>query len=80
MKERLLKRTTGFPDKKLKLELQLVSSDKIITEERTQDLEDYKSQSLLTQAKKSEQLLKTFAANGNEYNTMQEEILEISRL
>ena len=58
--------------------MQIVSNDKTVRSDTIQDLEDFNSQSLTTQAKKREQLVYLIVAIKKHFNLMGDDIVELS--
>ena len=58
--------------------MQLSSSDKIVRNDTIQDLKEFNSQSLTTQAKKGEQLVSMMPAIKKAFNLMGDDIVELS--
>ena len=57
--------------------MRIISSDKTVRSDTVQDLKEFNSQSLTTQAKKGEQLVSLMAAIGKAFNLMGDDIIEI---
>ena len=57
--------------------MQLSSNDKTVRNETIQDLKDFNSQSLTTQAKKGEQLVSMMPAIKKAFNLMGDDIIEL---
>ena len=62
----------------MELALHLSSNDKIVRNNTIQDLKEFNSQSLTTQAKKGEQLVSMIAAIQKAFNLMGDDIVELS--
>ena len=58
--------------------MQLSSNDKIVRNDTIQDLKEFNSQSLTTQAKKGEQLVSMMPSIKNDFNLMGDDIVELS--
>ena len=58
--------------------MQLSSNDKIVRNDTIQDLKEFNSQSLTTQAKKGEQLVSMMPAIKKAFNLMGDDIVELS--
>ena len=58
--------------------MQLSSNDKIVRNDTIQDLKDLHSQSLITQAKKTEQLVSMMPAIKKAFDLMGDDIVELS--
>ena len=58
--------------------MQLSSTDKTVRNDTIQDLKEFNSQSLTTQAKKGEQLVSVMPAIKKAYNLMGDDIVELS--
>ena len=58
--------------------MQISSSDKTLRSETVNDLQDFNSQSLATQAKKAEQLVSMMPATKKAFNLLGDDIVEIS--
>ena len=61
----------------MELAMQIISNDKTVRSDTVQDLEDLKSQSLSTQAKKAEQTVSMMPANKKAFNLLGD-IVELS--
>ena len=59
------------------LAIQSISNDQTIRSETVQDLKEFHSQSLATQAKKGEQLLSMMPANKFFFNLLGDDIVEL---
>ena len=58
--------------------MQLSSTDKTVRNDTIQDLKEFNSQSLATQAKKGEQLVSMMPAIKKAFNSMGDDIVELS--
>ena len=58
--------------------MQLSSNDKIVRNDTIQDLKEFNSQSLATQARKAEQLVSMMPAIKKAFNLMGDDIVELS--
>ena len=58
--------------------MQIISTDKTVTNNTKQDLKEFNSQSLSTQAKKGEQLVSMMPAIKKAFNLMGDDIVELS--
>ena len=58
--------------------MQLSSNDKTVRNDTIQDLKDFNQQSLTTQAKKGEQLVSMMPAIKKAFNSMGDDIIELS--
>ena len=58
--------------------MQIISNDKTVRNDTIQDLNEFNSQSLTTQAKKREQLVSLMPAIKKPFNLMGDDIVEIS--
>ena len=58
--------------------MQISSNDKAVTNDTIQDLKEFNSQSLATQAKKREQLLSMMPAIKKAFNLLGDDIVELS--
>ena len=58
--------------------MQLISTDKTVRNDTVQDLEEFNSQSLTTQAKKGEQLVSMMPAIKKAFNLIGDDIVELS--
>ena len=58
--------------------MQIISKDKSVRNDTVQDLKEFNSQSLATQAKKGEQLVSTMPAIKKAFNLLGDDILELS--
>ena len=58
--------------------MELSSNDKIVRSDTIQDLKEFNSQSLTTQAKKGEQLVSMMPAIKKAFNLMGDDIVELS--
>ena len=62
----------------MELAMQIISSDKTVRNDTVQDLKEYNSQSLKTQAKKGEQLVSMMPAIEKAFNLMGDDIVDLS--
>ena len=62
----------------MELATQFISNDKTVRKNTIQDLKEFNSQSLSTQAKKGEQLVSLMPAIKTAFNLMGDDIVEIS--
>ena len=62
----------------MELTMQIISNDKTVRNDTVQDLKEFNSQSLATQAKKGEQLVTMMPANRKAFNLLGDNIVEIS--
>ena len=62
----------------MELAMQIISNDKTVRNDSMQDLKDFHSQSLTTQAKKGEQLVSMMPAIKKAFNLMGDDIVELS--
>ena len=62
----------------MELAMELSSNDKIVRNDTIQDLREFNSQSLATQAKKGEQLVSMMPAIKKAFNVMGDDIIELS--
>ena len=62
----------------LELAMQIISNDQSIRSNTVQDLKDFNSQSLATQAKKRKQLVSMMSAIKKAFNLMCDDIVELS--
>ena len=62
----------------MELAMQFFSNDKTVRNDTTQDLNDFNSQSLATQAKKGEQLVSVMPAIKKAFNLLGDDIVELS--
>ena len=62
----------------MELAIQIISNDKTIRNDTIQDLKDFNSPSLTTQAKKGEQLVSMMPAFIKAFNLMGDDIVELS--
>ena len=60
------------------LALQIISNDNTVRSKRVQDLKDFNSESLATQAKKSEQVVSMMPANGSTFVLKGDDVVEVS--
>ena len=60
------------------LAMQIVSTDKTVTNDTIEDLKDFNSQSLTTQAKKGEELISMMPAINKGFNLMEIDIVQLS--
>ena len=60
------------------LAMQIISSDKTVTNDTIQDLKEFNQQSLTTQAKKGEQLVSMMPAIKKAFNLLGDDIVELS--
>ena len=60
------------------LAIQIIANDKTVRSDTVQDLKEFNSQSLATQAKKGEQLVSTMPAIKKDFNLMGDDIVELS--
>ena len=58
--------------------IQIIANDKTVRNDTVQDLKEFNSQSLATQAKKGEQLVSMMPAIKKAFNLMGEDIVELS--
>ena len=58
--------------------MQIISTDKSVRNDTTQDLKDFNQQSLTTQAKKGEQLVSMMPAIKKAFNLLGDDIVELS--
>ena len=58
--------------------MQVISSDKTVRNDKIQDLKEFNSQSLSSQAKKGEQLTSMMPAVDKTFNFMGDELVELS--
>ena len=58
--------------------MQIISNDKTVRSDTIQNLKEFNSQSLTTQAKKGEQLESMMPANKKSFNLMGDDILKLS--
>ena len=58
--------------------MQIISNDKTVRSDNIQDLEEFNSQSLTTQAKKGEQLVSMMPAIKKAFNLLGDDIVELS--
>ena len=58
--------------------MQIISNDKTVRNDTIQDLKEFNSQSLTTQAKKGEQLVSMMPATKKAFNLMGDDIVELS--
>ena len=58
--------------------MQIISTDKTVRNDTVQDLKDFNSQSLTTQAKKGEQLVSMMPAIIKAFNLLGDDIVELS--
>ena len=64
-----------FQTKKMEIAMQFISNDKIVGNNRVQDLKDFNSQSLSTPAKKREQIVSMMPAIRKAFDLMGEDIV-----
>ena len=62
----------------MELDMQIISNDKTVRNDTVQDLKEFNSQSLATQAKKGEQLVSMMPAIKKAFNLLGDDIVEIS--
>ena len=62
----------------MELAMQIISNDKSVRNDTKQDLKDFNSQSLTTQAKKEEQLVSFMPANKKAFHLLGDDIVELS--
>ena len=62
----------------MELAMQIISTDKTVRIDTKQNLKEFNSQSLTTQAKKGEQLVSMMPAIKKAFNLMSDDIVEIS--
>ena len=62
----------------MELAMQIISKDKTVRNDTIQDLKEFNSQSLKTQAKKGEQLVSMMPAIRKSFNLMGHDIVELS--
>ena len=62
----------------MELAMQIISNDKTVTNDTIEDLKEFNSQSLLTQAKKGEQLVSMMPAIKKAFNLLGDDIVELS--
>ena len=62
----------------MELAMQIVSKDKTVRNDTVQDLKEFNSQSLATQAKKGEQLVSMMPAIKKTFNLLCDDIVELS--
>ena len=58
--------------------MQIISSDKTVRNDTVQDLKEFNSQSLATQAKKGEQVVSMMPAIRKAFNLLGDDIVELS--
>ena len=58
--------------------MQIVSTDETVRNDTIEDLKEFNSQSLATQAKKGEQLVSMMPANKKAFNLLGDDIVELS--
>ena len=58
--------------------MQIISNDKTVRNDTIQDLKDFTSQSLTTQAKKGEQLVSMMPAIKKAFNLLGDDVVELS--
>ena len=58
--------------------MQIISNDKTVRNDTIQDLKEFNSQSLITQAEKGEQLFSMMPAIKKAFNLMRDDIVELS--
>ena len=61
----------------MELAMQIISNDKTVRNDTVQDLEEFNSQSLATQAKKGEQLVSMMPAIKKAFNLLGDDIVEL---
>ena len=62
----------------MELAMQIISNDKIVRNVTIQDIKEFNQQSLTTQAKKGEQLVSMMPAIKKAFNSMGDDIVELS--
>ena len=62
----------------MELAMQIISNDKTVRNDTLQDLKEFNSQSLATQAKKGEQLVSMMPAIKKAFNLLGDDIVELS--
>ena len=62
----------------MELAIQLISNDKSVRDDTIQDLKDFNSKSLTTQAKKGEQLVSMMPAIKKAFDIMGDDIVDLS--
>ena len=62
----------------MELAMQFISNDKTVTNDTVQDLKEFNSQSLATQAKKGEQLVSLMPAIKKAFDWMGDDIVDLS--
>ena len=62
----------------MELAMQITSNDKTVRNDTAQDLKEFNSQSLLTQAKEGEQLVRMMPAIKKAFNLLGDDIVELS--
>ena len=62
----------------MELAMQIISNDKTVRNDTIQDLKEFSSQSLTTQAKKGEQLVSMMPAIKKAFNLLGDDIVELS--
>ena len=62
----------------MELAMQIISNDKTVRNDTIQDLKEFNSQSLTTQAKKSEQLVSKMPAIKKAFNLLVDDIVDLS--
>ena len=62
----------------MELSMQVISNDKIVRSNTVQDLKDFNSQSLATQAEKGEQLVSMMSAIKKAFDLMGDVMVELS--
>ena len=62
----------------MELAMQIISNDKTVRNDTVQDLKEYNSQSLATQAKKGEQLVSMMPAIKKAFDLMGDDIVDLS--
>ena len=62
----------------MELAMQIISNDKTVRNDTIQDLKEFNSQSLSTQAKKGEQLVSMMPAIKKAFNILGDDIVELS--
>ena len=61
----------------MELAMQIISEDKTVRKDTVQDLQEFNSQSLSTQAKKGEQLVSMMPAIKKAFNLLGDDIVEL---
>ena len=62
----------------MELAMQIISNDKSVRNDTVQDLKEFNSQSLATQAKKVEQLVSMMPAFKKAFNLLGDDVVELS--